>query len=1376
MKLTTMVINMDYESTFKFLSDDNKFNHIYQECLSFENNLLNNLYTSSLRTGRVVCELLIKKLAQTNSKLRKRFFEVNENGEKPKNNLYGIIKGCYKEKLIDKQMKEKYFSVKSYGDANAHGENFDEYDLLDCQKVHKLLFEISLDCFKKLHEDDLEYDYLNDLKYDYNLDKLQPSKFTAEERKELVEKIYVDEIVKDNFIKYLSLNKIYLDKHSFNEIIHNYEKYLESENDYRKFLDSKKYIEEEDISELLSFFKPSVKMSLLNDLKKVNIENLTRLYPYLDTFSESFTIEDIVNIIDERSGTEQKIYNLIKKLAFKFLKDDLKLLTKELESEKVLDKDQYGREIEKFKKYKIIEEDFGLKIEEVDKNIFRDAEQKEAAKYDGDKPLVINAGPGSGKTRVIIERVEFLIEKGVDPSTILVITFTNEATNELRNRLKYESGLGEQTVSQMHISTVHGFCRYIINNFEKNKSYNYLERYGERSLFFNKHREELGFTGYYQAYDSDVALITGLYDNYFNFGLYSEDFANYLRAKNSFKITRKYREFVDDFQEKYGVFPSFDQLYDSDNINAHFHAKRIAIVESYPKYNKLLEDYYSCDDNTLLKKAYEILCRNKVPFNNVLIDEFQDTNHHFMKIFIKLLENCQPFKKLSEIKDSSDNYKSFTIVGDSDQSIYGWRGALPRHFDKFTSKKNRDNVKYVELHTNYRSTANIVDFNEELIKDKRSETKRLRAKKQYKAPVYFLNNGIGAEFKNIISLIKSLYNDKKIKKLSDIAVLFRTNEEAMNFSNKLKEKDIPFYLKGNKDLLDQNEVKSILILFWYLVDKNETKFIYRSDKFLNLKGMAADFNDEFFQFSDETKGILNSIQTKFEDDVVDAANKYSQKRLTYRVVFKKEFEFIEKVLSDVDVIDLSELNESGLRDLGMSNEHDIGFFLKLNEIKSRMYSEDNYKPTTLEVFTELIQINDFIKLISVRDSLDSKKIEKNLANVSRIIKDYERIMGARDYMGLFNYLNSVLDSYSSYIDESETFEDEVHVMTVHKSKGLEYPIVIIASLEDGSFPKEYWAGKWHTDIEYLKHKPESVSEEINNFNLEEIRMIYVAASRAKEILILSSTHLKPELFVKLKNNSNINTKTLTRRNFNIIPKIESSNSLSSNTYIQEVLFEDIMDDYIICPYKYYLSNETKFAVDVIDDDHVEMVLHRLLSGIHCQNNLTDEDIKLKVETILKRHNISIFEKDYDIISNVTNYWNEYGKNYKIIKKDYVVSKQLKKCDLKGTIDLIVEDDVGYSIVKFIGSDDKILDISFYELLLHYYVSALKEDKLFKEEKLNYIILHSLDTNSVQKFSIKDIYEKYSLRQLEKITSRIMDKKFIKKNNCEKCGYKKFCNN
>ena len=161
--------------------------------------------------------------------------------------------------------------------------------------------------------------------------------------------------------------------------------------------------------------------------------------------------------------------------------------------------------------------------------------------------------------------------------------------------------------------------------------------------------------------------------------------------------------------------------------------------------------------------------------------------------------------------------------------------------------------------------------------------------------------------------------------------------------------------------------------------------------------------------------------------------------------------------------------------------------------------------------------------------------------------------------------------------------------------------------------------------------------------------------------------------------------------------------------------------------------------------------------------------------MIEKHNLSCHEKDEKIISNVSKYWEQYGSKYDIFKSNYLVFMPLDDCNLYGTIDLIINDQDGYSIIQFIGSDDRIDNIKYYELLLHFYASALRENKEFEGKKLNKIILYSLDKNSIViDVNIQDIFEKYGLRELNKISSNILNKKFEKKGNCEICPYSKFC--
>ena len=144
-------------------------------------------------------------------------------------------------------------------------------------------------------------------------------------------------------------------------------------------------------------------------------------------------------------------------------------------------------------------------VSEIPPEIELDEYQKKAVEYMG-KPLVINAGPGAGKTRVIIERVLYLIENGADPESILVITFTNKAAEELLERFKKDTKLDINIINQMRISTIHSFCRSILSDF-CDIPYNLLKRESERNLFFNKHRFDLGFSGpaFLRNYEWDSA-------------------------------------------------------------------------------------------------------------------------------------------------------------------------------------------------------------------------------------------------------------------------------------------------------------------------------------------------------------------------------------------------------------------------------------------------------------------------------------------------------------------------------------------------------------------------------------------------------------------------------------------------------------------------------------------------------------------------------------------------------------------------------------------------------------------------------------------------------------------------------------------------------
>lgn len=1390
---------MEYKSNFGFLEGKRGFDEIFKLCIQFEKNIINQCYNSALMTGRVASELLLIKLGLKDDYVRNKLLIKEKSQWKIKKEVSvdNVIYKCFnsKENIMDEDLKEKYFTIKNIGNSNAHGININKYGLNECKLMHNLLFDVAVDCFNHYFYDDVD-------NYDYNLDDVNINKrFTSDEIFNYLNNIHENEINTANFIEYIDAKKLFFTKDYFDEIIHPYRDNISHKGDFETELKKYKWIDDSSVSIFLDYFDDSTKTELFSKLTNSSQEILYKVIDILHKLPEYLTINSIDEMLNNEEGSHKIYYEYIKKLSDNFFSDYLDGIINELKSVLVKETDEETEEIiNKLKNYETKFEDYGFTIKQVDENIFLDEDQEAAVRYDGEKPLIINAGPGSGKTRVITERVRYLVkEKKVDPSSILVITFTNEATNELKNRLKYQTDLDINAVNQMRISTIHSFCRFLISKYE-NKPYNYLNRFGERGLFIDKYKNDLGFSGPYSILSTDLPHVLEKYNHYFSFGVKTDKFAEYIVGKN--KVSNKYLNFIEDYSNKTGgKFPTFNQINRAGLINSHYYAKYQRIIESYPRYKQLLEDKKSCDDNHLLEKGYQILLNVETNYKNILIDEFQDTDYHLKRIIDILKENSN----------------TFTIVGDLDQSIYGFRGAIPRYFKEYIN----DNVEneYVELHTNYRSTRDIVEFSEEFIKNNRDVKKTLKPKKQYGAPVYHLSNQEEVdEFRNLIYIIKDLKKRNKIKYFSDILVLFKSHKKINSFVKELELFEIPYYIDNKNDFLEQNEIKSILTLYWYVLNFNEFEIPYSFDKnnedygnnFLNFYGFTDVLYDsgDFFKLSNQTKDILERIQKDYELKIINAANNlyyrlyHTHGHLKYVDVFDQNIDFIKNVVNSVEKLSLIELDEDGLIKLGIEDENDRKFFLKLRDLNSQMNNEIYIqRPTTLKLFKEFITMTNFYSEISLKNSDDALKITKDISLLSNIIRDYENLMGNRNYRGLFNYLNKVLSAYSSSSSELEDEMDKVHVRTIHSSKGLEYPIVIIGSLGttygankriNYSFPtilssvryidkKSIDHYPFQTSIRFLERGPRNY---INFNNSEEYRKIYVGATRAKEILILSTIGEVPSFINEIKK-SDVNFEVLNPYETDKIRKIETSKIINKRNLVPELNFEKIIKDYLFCPFRYSLSNNLKLELDIFDNNYIDMVAHNLLSNIHSQHikmNITNDDVKEKLDTCINLHNVSAYEDSLRIISNIAKYWQDDGSNFEILNNNVPIAFSLENCELNGNVDLIIKgnDDNKISIVQFICTDKRIAEDSsiFYQMLCHFYPICLKEYDDFKDKQIENIILYSLDNNHAHVFDYDKVYEKQSLEFLEGITTNILNASFEKnKDSCSKCEYNaEFCKN
>ncbi len=1011
-------------------------------------------------------------------------------------------------------------------------------------------------------------------------------------------------------------------------------------------------------------------------------------------------------------------------------------------------------------------------VREIPPLVELDDYQKEAVEYIG-KPLLINAGPGAGKTRVIIERVLYLIENGAVPESILVITFTNKAAEELRERFKKDTKLEVNIINKMRISTIHSFCRSILFDF-CDIPYNLLKRESERNLFFNKHRTDLGFKGKSFLRNHESGQVLKKYDEYALFEIDSDALIDYIESK--YQIDGEYLTYIDEFYKTHpsNQYPSKKEIKSLGFQCDVYKARYLQIAKSYSDWIELMEREHVCDQNYLLVKALKILSNKnnlkQVQYRNVLIDEFQDTDAIQMQIFELL-------------RDISD---TFTVVGDEDQSIYSFRAASPQFFNDYSRSDEFENKILVN---NYRSTSDIVEFNEKYITEKRVSPKSLKTDNKSKMPVYMLENTRDEEeYKGIAYIIKNLKSSGKISKYSDVCVLFRSHKDKKDILEEFEKEKIPYYLKGINDLIYQDEVKAILALFWYMLPFNPTRIAYYGDggQWINLSSFTDKYYDssKIFKLSNKTQEILNDIELKYHANVVNFKNNFkplvsSSKSVSIMdVVRDYSDEDLEEIFKKVGgVADLSSCSREELKAIGIDDEHDLDFFVSLNDLKS---SIKEARLTSLQIFYELLKTTGYMDELLTRSDFEAKKATLNLSLISEIISDYENIMGKYDLIGLFNYIYRSLKYYSCPINEEEDNSKKVHIMTVHKAKGLEYPVVITASIKDRSFPLKFSAQRkshiynnypvYPTPNRFLKYKI-SEDKEPFEFDHEEERVVYVANTRAEELLILSTVlpRTGSEMPMVLRDFEKDLVKIEPSDVFDM--KKITSHMLRDTKLFNQIEFENILDDYLVCPLKYNLENNLKFKNPKNINKFIDSKLKIIVNRLHNDKLVTDwdrESIENLISQVIESYSFASGKGNLKkLFSNFADYWKEYGENFEAVNTSYPVSLEVNGYDINGVIDLIINDGDGVSLVHFIRTRDDMRNYhSFYMELLSYYALALSEREDVCVENL---ILYVLDEGKL--YEEEYVKNEFILEYLSSVVDKISKDKYSKfTTNCHSCEF------
>ncbi len=663
------------------------------------------------------------------------------------------------------------------------------------------------------------------------------------------------------------------------------------------------------------------------------------------------------------------------------------------------------------------------------------SEQTDAVKLI-DSPLLIIAGAGSGKTKVLTRKIAYLIkQKDYSPLNILGVTFTNKAAGEMKSRVEKITGIDGNL---FNISTFHSLGLKILRSSGK----------------------DFGFEGIWQICDDrdQKKIISKIIKDKFSW------FTNDMTDSIVRRINRA----------------KMNLLYPNNKaplIRKGFTEEEFEIFSEYYKYqkeNKLwdFEDLVSLPvillgSNNEFRKKYE------KKFKYILVDEFQDTNPNQYEM-IRLIGSV---------------HKRITVVGDDDQAIYSWRGADIRSMSDF--ERDFSGAKIVKLERNYRSTIGILDFANGLIKKNRfRKLKKMWTDRETVDPVIVLLSGSKeSEADYVARLIEAFPEDPDF---FPVAILYRVNSQSLPFETVFQNRNIEYRVVKGLRFFDRKEVKDTVSLLRLALDPDDNLAFLRIIDFLSL-GIGKKSLSEIEERSKENGlSLFRSLEKDFPE-------KFKSKPL-----FKK----------------ISELNgESG--DLLPS-----------------------------EITESLLNISGYL------DYLEGRKEEDRILNIKELLNYIESWESENEDLKDYSELLDSLALNSAKVGKSDEDSAKALLLTMHNSKGLEFPTVVVAGANATYLP--FFMRKGTLEIE------------------EERRLFYVASTRAVNRLIISTGGSRESKFISEANLNGVRIGYSDRDVLEFLGKGNSGSKMSSIPEVQrEIVVHPVFGEGAIIK----KLDEQKFLID-----------------------------------------------------------------------------------------------------------------------------------------------------------------------------------------------------
>ena len=944
--------------------------------------------------------------------------------------------------------------------------------------------------------------------------------------------------------------------------------------------------------------------------------------------------------------------------------------------------------------------------------------QREAIKtIDG--PLLITAGPGTGKTFTLVQRAIYMIEEcGINPERILIATFTEKAAKELITRVTNE--LGKRgiavNVNEMYIGTFHSLCLRMLKEHleytDLKKNYKVLDSFDQQYLVFSNIYQ-------FRQLDNYEVAIT---------------------ATGAWREAKQICDYCNSLSEE---LVSPDKLMIDDDM------KIVALGKVFELYRTLLVQSNSLDFSSIQVAAHNMLKSNPIVLEeirnritHIMVDEYQDTNYIQEQIVFLL----------------GDLNKNICVVGDDDQGLYRFRGATIRNILEFPEKFESGICKIIPLITNYRSNKDIVDFyNKWMVTTSGSKFKFSWDKYRYP--------------KVIVPGIDNKLSTPTVIKLSSLDNLDEWHNKILSFINDAKDggsisdyNQIAFLFKSVKN-------PRVTKLAEYLEQNGIKVYSPRSDMF---------FKREEIQLA---IGCLISMFPKYLSDLENGNYAFlKDEHIAYYIDCVKK---VSKLLS-------------------LEENSDLRKWMKV-KCKTHLALQYNTDYAYTGLLYQLFQFNPFASILDtdVSEGVVDVRPVRNLAKLTQIVGKYEYLYNIsvltpgkiHEYTEkLFNlYLRLLIDGgITEYEDDSEYAPSGcVSFMTIHQSKGMEFPVVIVDSLSNGPRANNN-ALMEQIEEKYFNRPPFEPHEQIKFFDFW--RLYYTAFSRAQDLLVLSCNEdsKTPSKYFREVYDELIPYDSpsfdLEGIDFCLVKDVNLKNSFSFTSHI--LLFET-------CSRQYKFYKELEFMPVRGGAMLFGTLVHQTIEDVHKAaikkeyDTITDENVRkwfeINYESLSKTEHTYLAQPQKEAaLKQVLRYverhsdkWNEIKQaevDVSLVKPDYII---------EGTVDLIRGDDNSVEIIDFKSEKKPDMEkererLERYRRQLHLYAHLVEERTGLKVSKMHLYYTGEEDGIPTISYPYTKTAIEGTVAAFDDTAHKILKKDFTKCSDnrkvCDNCDFRYYCDN